>query len=245
MRNESPAPVRIAMWSGPRNISTAMMRSFGNRPDCTVVDEPFYGYYLKATGSDHPGRGEIIASMDCDWRSVARTMTTGPVATPVQYQKQMTHQMLPEVDLAFTDSLVNCFLLREPGRAIVSYAKVRPDFGLDDLGFPRQLAIYRYVAARAPRPPLVIDAVEVLSDPRAALGRICSYAGITFLEEMLRWPPGPRSTDGVWAPYWYAAVEASTAFEPPPQGGVEVPAQYRGMLEDANAIYAEMRAIRA
>lgn len=232
------------MWSGPRNISTAMMRSFGNRPDCTVVDEPFYGYYLKATGSEHPGRDEIIARMDCDWQSVARAMTAGPVPTPVQYQKLLTHQILPEVDLSFTDALINCFLLREPVRAIASYARIRPDFALNDLGFPQQLAIYRYVAARAPRPPLVVDAIEVLSDPRAALGRICAHVGIPFMEEMLRWPPGRRETDGVWAPHWYAAVEASTGFEPPPAGEVEVPVRYRGMLEEANAIYAEMRSAR-
>jgi hypothetical protein len=243
MPAETAAPLRIAMWSGPRNISTAMMRSFGNRPDCTVVDEPFYGYYLKATGSDHPGSGEIIASMDCDWRSVARTMTEGAVPTPVQYQKQLTHQMLPEVDPGFTDALLNCFLVREPSRMIVSYAKVRPDFALHELGLPQQLAIYRYVAARAPRAPLVVDAVEVLSDSRAALGRICAHAGIPFLDAMLHWPPGRRETDGVWAPHWYAAVEASTGFEPPPVGTVEVPARYRAMLDEASGIYAEMRAL--
>jgi len=243
MPAETAAPLRIAMWSGPRNISTAMMRSFGNRPDCTVVDEPFYGYYLKATGSDHPGSGEIIASMNCDWRSVARTMTEGPVPTPVQYQKQLTHQMLPEVDPGFTDALLNCFLVREPARMIVSYAKVRPDFSLHELGLPQQLAIYRYVAARAPRAPLVVDAVEVLSDPRAALGRICAHAGIPFLDAMLHWPPGRRETDGVWAPHWYAAVEASTGFESPPVGTVEVPARYRAMLDEASGIYAEMRAL--
>jgi hypothetical protein len=243
MPAETAAPLRIAMWSGPRNISTAMMRSFGNRPDCTVVDEPFYGYYLKATGSDHPGSGEIIASMDCDWRSVARTMTEGAVPTPVQYQKQLTHQMLPEVDPGFTDTLLNCFLVRDPSRMIVSYAKVRPDFALHELGLPQQLAIYRYVAARAPRAPLVVDAVEVLSDPRAALGRICAHAGIPFLDAMLHWPPGRRETDGVWAPHWYAAVEASTGFEPPPVGTVEVPARYRAMLDEASGIYAEMRAL--
>jgi hypothetical protein len=220
-----------------------MMRSFGNRPDCSVVDEPFYGYYLKATGSDHPGREEIIASMDCDWRSVARTMTEGAVPTPVQYQKQLTHQMLSEVDLGFSDSLLNCFLVREPARMIVSYAKVRPVFALHELGLPQQLGIYRHVAARSARAPLVVDAIEVLSDPRAALGRICAHAGIPFREEMLRWPPGRRDTDGVWAPHWYAAVEASTGFEPPPVGEVEVPARYRGILEEANAIYAEMRSV--
>lgn len=239
---EATAPLRLAMWSGPRNISTAMMRAFENRPDCSVVDEPFYGYYLKATGSDHPGREEIIASMDCDWRSVARIMTEGPVHTPIQYQKLLTHQMLPEVDLGFTEALINCFLVREPARMIASYAKVRPDFALHELGLPQQRDIYRYVAARSSRPPLVVDALEVLSDPRTALCRICAYAGIPFVETMLHWPAGRRATDGVWAPFWYAAVEASTGFEPPPSGEVEVPGCYRGLLAEAEGIYREMRA---
>lgn len=242
MRVEAIAPRRIAMWSGPRNISTAMMRAFENRPDCTVVDEPFYGYYLQATGSDHPGRDEIIAGMDCDWGRVARTMTAGPVPTPVQYQKQLAHQMLPEVDLGFTDALINCFLVREPARMIASYAKVRPDFALHELGLSQQRDIYRYVAARAPRPPLVVDALEVLLDPRTALGRICAYAGIPFLEQMLHWPAGRRASDGVWAPHWYAAVEASTGFDAPPTVAPEVPARYRGLLAEAEDIYREMRA---
>ena len=244
MRVEAVAPLRIAMWSGPRNISTAMMRAFENRPDCTVVDEPFYGYYLKATGSDHPGREDIIASMDCDWRSVARTMTEGLVHTPVQYQKQLTHQMLPEVDLSFTGALVNCFLVREPARMITSYIKVRPDFALHELGLSQQRDIYRYVAARASRLPLVVDALEVLSDPRTALGRICAHAGIPFLEQMLHWPAGRRETDGVWAPHWYAAVEASTGFDAPPTVAPEVPARYRGLLAEAEDIYREMCARR-
>lgn len=242
MRVEAVAPLRIAMWSGPRNISTAMMRAFGNRPDCSVVDEPFYGYYLKATGSAHPGREEIIASMDCDWCSVARTMTEGQVHTRLQYQKQLTHQMLPEVDLSFTDALINCFLVREPARMIASYIKVRPDFALHEIGLSQQRDIYRYVAARAARPPLVVDALEVLSDPRTALGRICAHAGIPFLEQMLHWRAGRRATDGVWAPHWYAAVEASTGFDAPPSVEPEVPARYRGLLAEAEAIYREMRA---
>lgn len=242
MRAEERACVRIAMWSGPRNISTAMMRAFENRPDCTVVDEPFYGYYLKATGSDHPGREQIVAAMDCDWRSVARTLTTADAGAAVQYQKHMTHHMLPEVDLGFTDTLLNCFLVREPARMIASYAKVRPTFTLDELGLPQQLAIHRFVAARSARPPLVLDAAEVLADPRAALGRLCAHAGIPFMEQMLSWPPGRRDSDGVWAPWWYAAVEASTGFEPPPTGEVEVPASCRGMLEEAEGLYREMRA---
>lgn len=233
------------MWSGPRNISTAMMRAFENRPDCRVVDEPFYGYYLRASGAEHPGREEIIAAMDCDWLSVARQLTEADPGRPVYYQKHMTHHMLPEVDLAFTRGLLNCFLVRDPARMIASYAKIRPNFRLEELGLPQQRDIYRYVSSRSPSPPLVLDAAEVLADPRAALGRLCDHAGIPFCEEMLHWPPGRRASDGVWAPHWYSSVEASTGFEPPPIGEVEVPARYRGMLEEAEAIYAELLATRA
>lgn len=244
MPADPPRCLRIAMWSGPRNISTAMMRAFENRPDCRVVDEPFYGYYLQASGAEHPGREAIIAAMDCDWRRVARSLTAQDPGSPVQYQKHMTHHILPEVDLAFTDDLLNCFLVREPARMIASYLKIRPRFVLEELGLPQQRDIYRYVAARSERPPLVLDAAEVLADPRRALGRLCAHAGIPFCEEMLRWPPGRRDSDGVWAPHWYSAVEASTGFEAPPVGEVEVPERYRGLLEEAEAIYSELRAAR-
>lgn len=232
--------LRLAMWSGPRNISTAMMRAFGNRPDCAVVDEPFYGYYLKASGADHPGRARIIAAMDCDWRSVAQRLTEAPAPAPVFYQKHMTHHMLGEVDLGFTARLLNCFLVRDPVRMIASYARVRPDFGLEDLGLPQQLRIFRFVERDTGRPPFVLDAAEVLADPRAALGRLCAHAGIRFDESMLRWPAGKRTTDGVWAPYWYAAVEASTGFEPPPAGDVELPSRFLGLARDAAGLYAEL-----
>lgn len=241
MPAEAVPCVRVAMWSGPRNISTAMMRAFENRPDCSVVDEPFYGYYLQASGAEHPGREEIIAAMDCDWRRVARELTEGDPGAAVQYQKHMTHHMLPEVDLGFTTGLLNCFLVREPARMISSYARVRPRFTLEDLGLPQQRDIYRYVAARSENPPLVLDAAEILSNPRAALGRLCAHVGIAFREEMLRWPPGRRDTDGVWAPYWYSAVEASTGFEPPPAGEVEIPAGCLGLLQEAEELYRTLR----
>ena len=233
-------PVRIAMWSGPRNISTAMMRAFGNRSDCTVVDEPFYGYYLRVSGADHPGCEQIIASMDCDWRSVARSLTEGAVGGAVHYQKHMTHHMLDEVDLDFTAGLRNCFLVREPERMIASYARVRPEFGLEDLGLPQQLRIFRHVERRTGQRPLVLDAAEVLDDPRAALGRLCVHTGIAFDERMLTWPPGKRTTDGVWAPYWYASVEASTGFDAPQQGDVELPPRYAPLAREARRIYEEL-----
>ena len=241
MRAEAASPIRIAMWSGPRNISTAMMRAFENRADCTVVDEPFYGYYLQASGIDHPGRDEIIAAMECDWRAVARELTTGACATPVHYQKHMTHHMLPEVDLGFTGQLLNCFLVREPARMVASYARVRPEFDLLDLGLPQQLRIFRHVSAHTGRKPLVLDASEVLADPRSALGRLCAHAGMVFDERMLSWPAGKRASDGVWAPHWYAAVEASTGFEPPPGPAPVLPPRHRRIAQQAKELYAELR----
>jgi len=230
--------VRIAMWSGPRNISTAMMRSFENRPDTVVVDEPFYGYYLKRTGIDHPGRDDIIAAMDCDWRSVATALTSAtPAPCRVFYQKHMTHHMLAEVDLSFTTALENCFLVRDPARMIASYAKVRPMFTLADLGLPQQLRIFEHVRAARGATPLVIDAADVLAEPRRELTRLCSHVGIDFDARMLRWPAGPRSSDGVWAPYWYQAVERSTGFQAPPDEPVEVPRAYAEILAAAREAY--------
>ena len=241
------AITRIAMWSGPRNISTALMRAFENREDCAVVDEPLYGYYLRATGLDHPGRGEIIAAMDCDWRSVTRALCEGAPADPagcsLYYQKHMTQHLLPEVDLAFTDALVNCFLIREPRRIIASYARVRPQFTLEELGLPQQLALFRRVMARQGEPPPVIDATATLMDPSGTLQALCARIGIPFSERMLRWPRGGRSSDGVWAPHWYSSVMASTGWEEPPAQGdrpVQVPAACEAMCAEAESAYAEL-----
>lgn len=235
--------VRLAMWSGPRNISTALMRAFENRPDTCVVDEPFYGYYLARTAIGHPGRQEIVDAMDCDWRSVARALT-GPVpdGRRLYYQKHMTHHMLGEVDLAFTDALTNCFLVREPARMIVSYARVRPDLSLEDLGLPQQWRIFEHVRSRTGRQPLVLDSRQVLGDPRSMLTHLCGHAGVAFDEAMLRWPPGPRPSDGVWAPYWYAEVEKSTGFQAPPDEIVTVPSRYARVHAEAQRLYERILA---
>lgn len=213
-------PVRIATWSGPRSISTAMMRAWGNRPDTFVTDEPFYAFYLRATGKKHPGADEIIATGETDWRRVVAQLT-GPIPesrhkgpSHVFYQKQMTHHLLPEIDRKWLVDMTNCFLIRDPREVILSYIKKEGDPTLEDLGFVQQAEIFDWVRARSGSIPPVIDASDVLQNPERILRLLCTAVGIEFDESMLSWLPGLRETDGVWARYWYGEVAKSTSFQP-------------------------------
>jgi len=193
-------PLRIAMWSGPRNISTALMRSFGSRPDTAVCDEPLYAFYLARREVDHPGRDEVVAQGETDWRAVARFLT-GPVpdGKAVFYQKHMAHHLLPEVGRAWLEELVHGFLIRDPREMLLSLAKVMPAPTALDTGLPQQLELYRSVERRLGRPPPVIDARDVLQDPAGLLRALCTALELEFTPAMLSWAPGLRSTDGVWA----------------------------------------------
>jgi hypothetical protein len=205
------------MWSGPRNISTAMMRSFENRPDCAVSDEPFYAAYLAETGLDHPMRDEVLASQPTDWRAVAaRLAGPTPGGAAVWYQKHMTHHMLDGFGLDWADGAVNAFLIRDPARVLASYVVKRGEVTLADIGVERQRALFEREADRLGAPPPVVEGRDVLADPAGTLGRLCAALGIAFDPAMLAWPAGPRDSDGVWAPAWYDAVERSTGFGPPP-----------------------------
>lgn len=207
--------LRVAMWSGPRNISTAMMRAWENREDTVVVDEPLYAHYLLKTGVDHPGREEVMASQATDWHVVAKTLT-GPIpgGKPVWYQKHMTQHVLADMPLDWLDGLVNCFLIRSPQQVVASFTVQRPDAAPWELGFEQQARIFDYLRERQGAVPPVLDAEDVLKDPKAMLSLLCSRLGIGFSERMLHWPAGPRASDGVWAPHWYHAVVRSTGFEP-------------------------------
>jgi hypothetical protein len=209
-------PIRIAMWSGPRNISTAMMRAFENRPDTAVIDEAFYGVFLDRTGIDHPMRTETLAAMSTDPDEVARALL-GPVpgGRAVFYQKHMTHHMLPGMDLGWTAVCRNAFLIRPPEQVLASYTAKRSEVTLADIGFERQADLFDREADRLGAAPPVIESQDVLSDPRTALTVLCAALQIPFSEAMLSWPPGRRATDGVWAPVWYDAVERSTGFSRP------------------------------
>jgi Sulfotransferase domain len=233
-------PVRIAMWSGPRTISTALMRSFENRADTVVVDEPLYGYYLAHTSVQHPGREEIIASMQTDWRQVVRRLTEAPLpgGASVYYQKHMTHHLLPEIDPAALAGLTHAFLIRDPRQLLASYARVRSQPVLADLGLEQQAEIFH--AFSGP----VIDSADILRDPRAALEALCAALGIPFDLEMLSWPAGPRSSDGVWAPYWYDSVWRSTGFGPYRPQSAELPAELEPLAAACEPFYEELRACR-
>ena len=211
----SNTPLRVAMWSGPRNISTALMRSFENRDDCTVWDEPLYGYYLDATGIDHPGAAEVIADQGTDANAIiAGCIGTIPGGKSLFYQKHMTLHLLPALDREWLRQLCNCFLIREPEAVIASYAAVRSEATLADIGFVQQAELFDAVRAMTGSTPLVIDSREFLLDPRAMLEAICARLGIDFSEKMLHWPAGKRDSDGVWARFWYDSVWRSTGFAP-------------------------------
>jgi len=233
--------IRIAMWSGPRNISTAMMRAWGNRPDTVVVDEPFYAYYLRATGKKHPGAKEVITHGETDWRKVVDHLTASvPKGRHVFFQKQMTHHLLPEIDREWIVDLTNCFLIRDPREVILSYIKKNPEPTLEDLGYIQQQKIFEFVREETGAVPAIIDAKDVLQDPERTLRRLCDAVGVEFDKAMLSWAPGLRETDGIWAKYWYDEVARSTSFQPyKPKEGL-VPDRLREIYEQCRKCYEEL-----
>ena len=214
----------IAMWSGPRNLSTAMMRSFGARADCTVWDEPFFAPFLKATGKAHPGREETLAAHETDPEEVAR-LCTAPTSTPFHFQKHMPHHMLGDFPMDWTAEAVHFFLLRHPQRVIASYAKSRAAFDVDDLGFAAQYHLWKHLG----RPP-VIHSEAILNHPETALRALCRAIHISFDPAMLSWPSGPRPEDGAWAPWWYESVWRSTGFSAPPGDLPPISSKYKTLL---------------
>jgi len=231
----------LALWSGPRNISTAMMRSFGARGDCWVSDEPLYAAYLQATGLPHPHADEIIATHEADWRKVVADLTAEiPSGRSLWYQKHMAHHLLPEMDRAWLDSLTNAFLIREPRAMLTSLLEKLDDVRLEDTGLPQQVELFRWQAERTGRTPVVLDAKEVLLDPAGVLSEFCAAVGIGFDPAMMSWPAGPRDTDGCWGPYWYHNTNNSTGFAPYREKQVAVPAEYEELAQQAEALYLEL-----
>lgn len=207
---------RIAMWSGPRNLSTALMYAFGARGDCDIWDEPFYAAYLKATGIDHPMRDDIIAAHEDDPAHVAAACRgPAPHGAPVFYQKHMTLHMVDGFDRSFMRDCINVFLIRHPARVIASYARKRDQPTLDDIGFPQQEQLFDEVTGWLGHRPVVVDSHDIRADPARTLEALCAAIGIPYTDNMLRWPAGGHADDGVWAPHWYGAVHGSSGFEAP------------------------------
>jgi hypothetical protein len=237
--------LRIAMWSGPRNLSTAMMRSFGSRADTFVSDEPFYGCFLEKTGADHPMRDEVIAAMECDWSSVMGALR-GPVpnGSPVWYQKHMWHHMAGPVGYGDFAGFTHAFLIREPERMIASYLRKRESAQFENFGLDRQAEFFAREADRLGRAPPVVDANDVLTNPRAVLSTLCGALGIPWDDAMLSWAPGRRATDGVWAAHWYNAVERSTGFGPPETDPVKLPNDARHLADRCQPYYEGLAAYK-
>ena len=236
---------RIAMWSGPRNISTAMMRSWENRPDCTVVDEPFYAAYLAATGLEHPCRDEILSSQSNDYRQVIETISAEPANTPLLYLKQMTHHMPVDLDMGWCSGMSHCFLIRDPAQVIASYVQKMPTVSEDDIGISRQAELFRQIISVTGVVPAVIDSNDVLKNPEKLLRELCDYLEIDFpKEKMLHWPAGRRASDGVWAHHWYCNVEQSTGFAEYVEKSPVLSEEHAALAEAMQPCYEELAELR-
>lgn len=246
MRHIMPEQLlRIAMWSGPRNLSTALMRSFGNRADTWVCDEPLYAHYLATTGKAHPLAAEVIAQAETHWPTVVAALSgPAPLGRTVFYQKHMAHHLLPDVGRDWLSTLSHAFLLRRPRQMLASLAAVLPDPQLQDTGLPQQVELFEQLLDERSAAPPVIDSAELLADPRGVLSALCGALGLAFDPAMLSWAPGPRDSDGCWAPHWYGSVERSTSFGPPRREHAELPARLEPLCRTCDEFYERLAAHR-
>lgn len=235
--------MRIAMWSGPRNLSTAMMYSFGARGDCAVVDEPFYACYLDKTGLDHPMRDAILRAQSTEPGEVTEKIT-GPVPGGLShyYQKHMTQHMVPGVPRAWMRRMTNVFLIRHPARVIASYAAKRENPTLEDIGFAQQAELFDEVNSWQGS-PVVIDSTDIRKDPETMLKRLCKVIGLPFTPKMLSWPRGGHPEDGAWAPHWYGSVWKSTGFAAAEGPLPQVPEHLQGVHDAAMKHYKRLKSV--
>ena len=229
--------LRIAMWSGPRNISTAMMRAWENRADCAVIDEPFYACYLAESGADHPYREAVLQSQStCRSEVISGLVSDEPA--PIYYQKHMTHHMPADCDLSWAMEMHHVFLIRDPAAVIASYLNKMPTVSSDDIGIVRQWELFQTISELTGRRPTVIDGADVLANPGALLEKLCAALEVPWREqEMTAWPSGPRSSDGVWAQHWYQSVWESTGFSVPPAPTPDVPGVAQKLAQDMQSYF--------
>ena len=228
----------IAMWSGPRNVSTALMRSFENRSDCFVSDEPFYSYFLHKTELEHPLRDKIIKSGLIDYNKIIKYITGSiPSSKNIWYQKHMAHHILPGANINWIKNMKNSLLIRHPSDVILSYSKKNEINSIQQLGYLQQIDIYKMLTQKIGASPIVIDAQDLLREPRKMLIEICKKSKIKFDEKMLSWPPGARKTDGIWGKHWYKKVEASTGFKSYIKTNRIIPSKYQGLYDECIKYY--------
>jgi len=235
---------RIAMWSGPRNISTAMMRSWESRSDTVVWDEPFYAHYLSSTEfTHHPGYQEILKTHETDWREVITLLSDPlPAGKSLCYQKQMAHHMLPHMPLDWTEEITNVFLIRNPKEMLLSLLEFFPEPTLEETGLPQQVQLFRRIQQRSGSFPPVVDARDILEQPQILLSMLCERVGVPYDDRMMRWQPGLRASDGVWAKHWYKNVAKSTTFGPYQPKTGNLPAKHQPLLQQCQSLYDELAA---
>jgi len=237
--------MRIAMWSGPRNLSTALMYAFAARDDCAVWDEPFYAAYLAATGLEHPMRSEILAAgVKNPAKVVESCLGKIPDEKTVFYQKHMTQHMIPDFNRTWLTQLTNVFLIRHPAKVLASYQAKRESITLNDIGFWQQEELFDQIAEAKGSQPIVIDSESILAEPKAAFIRLCGAIGIEFQEQMLSWPKGPHKHDGVWGSHWYKSVWESTGFTQKPASAPSLDGLDQDILAQAMKSYTKMQQYR-
>ena len=231
----------IAMWSGPRSLSTAMMRAFENRVDTEVLDEPFYAHYLEKTDIQHPGREIILESQSTNWDEIVKLCSSPiPRGRSVWYQKHMAQHNLPGVNLEWVEKVFNCFLIRDPKEVILSYTKKYEIYSVYQLGFPQQFHLFTHLREKNGLIPIVLDAKDILINPEALLKILCRVLEIPFTKKMLKWPKGRRDSDGVWGKYWYGSVERSTSFQAYQRKNEEIPVEYTAIYEKSLEFYLQL-----
>lgn len=238
-------PRRICLWSGPRNISTAVMYSFAQRSDTRVIDEPLYAHYLRVSEADHPGRATVLAAMDQDGERVVQEIILGPSDRPILFMKQMAHHLI-ELDRDFLNRTANILLIRDPEEVLRSLSRQLPKPQLQDTGLEVQAELCDYLD-RIEQKVSIIDARELLLNPESVLRQLCIELEIPYDSAMLTWPPGARSEDGVWAPYWYETVHRSSGFMAYEPKSSPFPKFLEPLLEECKPYYAALytRSIRS
>jgi hypothetical protein len=234
---------RIAMWSGPRNISTAMMRSWENREDTKVIDEPFYAHYLKQSGIEHPMFEEVINNQPTSWQDIVATLTTREIDESIYYQKHMTHHIFNDCDLSWTKDVKNCFLIRDPLYVVHSYAQKRDDISIEDIGIKRQFELYEEISHISGQKMPVIDSRATLIKPKETLQVLCSKFEIPFLDTMMSWPKGKRGSDGIWGQHWYQAVEASTGWQKFKEQNIQLSPKQQRVADESADYYKALLAL--